>query len=91
MKMPMALKIAGGLLIVTLVGMFIFENLEPVKIWIPLFKGRRYGLVFIILTAYLLGVFSAIWIMLSVGFKRRKKRKLLELAEEQEQELFEDE
>ncbi|HBR14164.1 MAG TPA: hypothetical protein DD723_01285 [Candidatus Omnitrophica bacterium] len=90
MKIKTVLKIIALLLILTFLGMFIFENLTPVPIWIPLFRGRQCGLIVIILISYLIGASNIFWFMVHIGAKMKKKRKLSELVEEDE-ELFEDE
>lgn len=90
MKVSTVLKIALFLLVFTLFGMFIFENLDPVSIWIPLFKGRQFSLILIIAIAYFLGVSNAVWVMLHFGAKMRKRQKMLEAEAEQSEVLFED-
>ena len=92
MKLTTVFKIILGLLFVVFLGMFIFENIDPVRIWIPLFKGRQCGLIYIILVSYVIGVSNMFWFMVHFGSKMKRKQKLTELKEqEQEQELFEDE
>ncbi|MBF0477902.1 MAG: hypothetical protein HQL26_00300 [Candidatus Omnitrophica bacterium] len=90
MKASSVFKIIAIFFVVMLAGMFIFENIDPVPIWIPFFKGRRFGLIFIILASYILGVLTAVWVMKRIGANMKKQIKLRELAEEEE-ELFEDE
>ncbi|MBF0386928.1 MAG: hypothetical protein HQL20_03635 [Candidatus Omnitrophica bacterium] len=90
MKIKLILKIIAVLLFLLFMGMFIFENLEPVRIWIPFFKGRQCGLIIIIAISYLLGLSNMFWVMVHFGSKMRKKRQALE-AKEDDGELFEDE
>ena len=90
MKISTVLKIVALLLVLVFLVMFVFENLDPVRIWIPLFKGRQCGLIFIILTAYLIGMSNAVWIMARISAVMKKKQKASEAAQEKE-ELFEDE
>ncbi|MBF0479892.1 MAG: hypothetical protein HQL26_10460 [Candidatus Omnitrophica bacterium] len=90
MKASQVLKIILVFFLLMLLGMFIFENIDPVPIWIPFFKGRRFGLIFIIVLFYILGALSAVWVMSRIGANMKKKMKLRELSEEDE-ELFEDE
>ena len=90
MKIQTVLKIIALLLAVIFLGMFIFENLDPVPIWIPLFKGRHCGLIYIIVVSYLIGLSNMFWFMVHMGSRMKKKKQLNEPADD-EQELFEDE
>ncbi len=90
MKISTVVKIITLLLLLTFLGMFIFENLDPVPIWIPLFKGRHCGLIFIILAAYLAGASNSVWVMTHISARIKKKQKMRELMDENA-ELFEDE
>jgi len=69
---------------------FVFENLDPVTIWIPLFKGRHIGLIYIILAFYLVGITNALWIVTFIGIERKKRAKLEEIPDK-DKSLFEDE
>ncbi|MBF0330855.1 MAG: hypothetical protein HQL17_02880 [Candidatus Omnitrophica bacterium] len=89
MKIATVIKIIVGLLFIVFIGMFIFENLDPVRIWIPLFKNRQCGLIYIIAASYLIGVSNMFWFMVHFGSKMKKKEKVAEI--EDGQELFEDE
>jgi len=69
---------------------FVFENLDPVTIWIPLIKERHFGLIYIILVFYVIGISNAFWVITLVGAQRKKMMKSREVPES-EQSLFEDE
>ncbi|MBF0511559.1 MAG: hypothetical protein HQL13_04430 [Candidatus Omnitrophica bacterium] len=90
MKVKTVIKIIAGLLAVIFLGFFIFENSDPVRIWLPLVKNRQCGLIYIIMISYLLGISNMFWIMTHFGARMKQKRKLSENVEEG-QELFEDE
>jgi len=90
MKVKTVIKIIVAVLAFVLFGFFVFENSDPVRIWIPLIKNRECGLIYIIAIAYLLGVSNMFWLMTHFGAKMRQKKQLIESPEEG-QELFEDE
>ena len=90
MKFSTVIKIIAGLVFLMLMVFFIFENLDPVTIWIPLVKDRHFGLIYIILAFYLLGASNAFWMITYVGSERKKRMKL-KVVPEGEQSLFEDE
>lgn len=90
MRFSTVIKIILGLVFLILMVFFVFENLDPVTIWIPLFKGRHIGLIYIIVLFYALGMTSSFWIMTLIGIGQRRKMKLEEVPES-EQSLFEDE
>ncbi|MBF0503614.1 MAG: hypothetical protein HQL14_00790 [Candidatus Omnitrophica bacterium] len=90
MKVKTVIKIIAGLLAIILLGFFIFENSDPVRIWLPLIKNRQCGLIYIIAISYLLGISNMFWLMTHFGAKLKQRRKLAESTEEG-QELFEDE
>jgi uncharacterized integral membrane protein len=90
MRFSTVIKIILVLLFLILMVFFVFENIDPVTIWIPLFKGRHIGLIYIILVSYVLGMSSSFWIITLVGIERKRRIKL-EAIPEGEQSLFEDE
>ena len=90
MRFSTVLKIIAGIVVLIMMVFFVFENLDPVMIWIPLFKGRHIGLIYIIMLFYILGMTSSFWIMTMLGIKRKKMMKLAEIPDS-EQSLFEDE
>ncbi|MBF0123279.1 MAG: hypothetical protein HQL21_07755 [Candidatus Omnitrophica bacterium] len=90
MKPTTVLKIILGFLVLVLLVFFVFENLDPVRIWIPLFKGRQCGLIYIIGVSYLIGVSNMFWLMVHFGARMKKKQAAKEVTEDG-QELFEDE
>lgn len=83
-------KIIIILLMLTFTTMFFIENLDPVPMYLPILKIRKIGLTFILLGSYLMGALTTFVIITTIGVKVRKRRKLRELGEDQ-QELFEDE
>jgi len=90
MRFSTVVKMIAGLLFLILIIFFVFENLDPVMIWIPFIKDRHFGLIYIILVFYLLGISNAFWVITFVGAERKKRLKLKEIPEA-EQSLFEDE
>jgi len=90
MRFSTVIKIIAGLIFLMLMVFFVFENLDPVTIWLPLIKDRHFGLIYIILAFYLLGASNAFWVITYAGAKRRKKMKL-QVVPDSEQSLFEDE
>ena len=90
MRFPTVMKIVAGLIFLILLVFFVFENLDPVTIWIPMVRGRHFGLIYIILAFYLLGASNAFWMITYIGAERRKRLKL-KVVPESEQSLFEDE
>ena len=90
MKTTTIIKIAAGLIVLILMVFFVYENLDPIPIWIPFVKGRHFGLIYIILTFYLIGATNAAWVMVLIGRHRRRRAKLEEVPEHKQM-LFEDE
>ena len=90
MKFLTVIKIFIILLLVMLMVFFVFENLEPVTVWIPLFKGRHFGLIYIILASYVWGIANTLWMVTYIGSQRKKILKS-KVIPEGEQSLFEDE
>ncbi|MBF0594570.1 MAG: hypothetical protein HQL22_06350 [Candidatus Omnitrophica bacterium] len=90
MKINLILKILAFILFLLFMGMFIFENLDPVRIWIPFFKGRQFGLIYIIGITYVIGLSNMFWVMVHFGARMKRKQQAVE-AEEDDGELFEDE
>lgn len=83
-------KIIIILLMLTFTTMFFIENMDPIPMYLPILKVRKVGLTFILLTSYLMGALTTFFIITTVGAKMRKRRKMREASEDQ-QELFEDE
>lgn len=83
-------KIIIILLMLTFTVIFFIENMDPVPMYMPIVKVRKVGLIFIMLASYCMGALTTFVVITGVGVKIRKKRKLQELGEDQE-ELFEDE
>ena len=90
MRFSTVIKIVAGLLLLILMVFFVFENLDPVTIWIPLVKGRHFGLIYIILAFYLLGITNSLWVLNIIGARRKRRMKLQEKSDS-EQSLFEGE
>lgn len=90
MKIQLILKIVAVLLAFLFLGMFIFENFEPVRIWIPFLKNRQCGLIIIIAVSYVIGASNMFWVMVHFG-AQMKRRKLAVETKEDDGELFEDE
>ncbi|MBF0531977.1 MAG: hypothetical protein HQL23_02650 [Candidatus Omnitrophica bacterium] len=90
MRTATVIKIIFGVLFLLLMVFFIFENLDPVPIWIPMFKGRRIGMIYIILASYVFGFATAMWGMTVIGREIKRQQKAAEVPES-EQALFEDE
>ena len=90
MRFSTVLKIIAGLIFLMLLVFFVFENLDPVVIWLPLIKDRHFGLIYIILACYLLGASNAFWMITAIGAQRKKRMKL-QAVPDHEQSLFEDE
>ena len=90
MRFSTVIKIIAGLIVLILMVFFVFENNEPVTIWIPLIKDRHFGLIYIILTFYVLGMSSAFWIITLIGMDRKRKLRIQQIPDS-EQSLFEDE
>lgn len=83
-------KIIIILLMLIFAVMFFIENMDPVPIYFPIFKGHKVGLIFIMFGSYSMGMLTMFGIINTVGAKIRKKRRLHESKEGQE-ELFEEE
>lgn len=83
-------KIIVIILILTFTLIFFIENMDPVPIYCPIIKGRKVGLIFIMLGSYFLGALTTLGIVTTVGAGIRKKRRLRQLSEDQE-ELFDEE
>jgi uncharacterized integral membrane protein len=90
MRTSTVIKIISFILFLVLMIFFVFENLDPVTIWIPLFKGRHIGLIYIILVSYAFGLSSAMWGMTFFRAEMRRRQRQEEVPEE-DQPLFEDE
>lgn len=71
-------------------AMFFIENMDPVPMYVPILKIRKVGLIFIMLTSYCMGALTTFAIITTIGSKIRKRRKLEEVSEDQE-ELFDEE
>ena len=89
MRTMTIIKVIFTFFCLMLMGFFVYENLEPIPIWIPFVKDRHIGLIYIILIVYLIGVFNAVWAVIWIGGQRKKRMKLEEIPEH-EQVLFED-
>jgi uncharacterized integral membrane protein len=57
-------------------AMFIIENFDPVPLYIPFLKGRKVGMMFIILAAYILGAATVFVAMRNIGVGNRKKSEI---------------
>jgi len=90
MRFSTVIKIIAAIIILILMVFFVFENNEPVRIWIPLIKDRQFGLIYIILAFYALGMTSSFWIITFIGIERKRRMKL-EQVPDKDQSLFEDE
>ena len=90
MRISTVLKIIAGLFILMLMVFFVFENLDPVTIWIPLIKERSFGLIYILAVFYILGVSNAFWVITFIGARRKRNMKLHAVAD-RDQSLFEGE
>lgn len=90
MRISTVLKIIAAIIVLILMVFFVFENLDPVTIWIPLIKDRSFGLIYILLVFYALGVTNALWVVTFIGAQRKRRMKLQEVPDK-EQSLFEDE
>jgi len=90
MKIKLILKILAFLLFALFMGMFIFENFEPVRIWIPFLKNRQCGLIIIIGVSYVIGASNMFWVMVHFGSLMKRKQQAV-AAEEDDGELFQDE
>lgn len=82
-------KIIIILIILGFTVMFFIENMDPVPMYVPVLKIRKVGLIYIMFTSYLMGAITTFAIIVTVGAKIRKRRKLQELSEDK-QELFEE-
>ena len=69
--------------------MFIIENFDPVPLYVPFLKGRKIGMMFIILAAYILGAATVFMAMRNVGAGDRKKKKIDE--DDGREELYDEE
>jgi uncharacterized integral membrane protein len=83
-------KIIIGILILTFLVIFFVENTDPVEIYFPILKGRKVGLMFIMLVSCLFGAVATLGVLATVGSGIRKKRKSQEKSEG-ETELFDEE
>lgn len=90
MKLFTIIKSLIVLLFLVLMVFFVFENNDPVHVWIPFFKGRHIGLIYIMLAFYVIGITNALWVVAFIGAERRKRMKLQNVPVT-EQSLFEDE
>jgi uncharacterized integral membrane protein len=83
-------KIIIIILMLTFTVIFFMENMDPVALYIPILRGCKVGLVFIMFGSYFLGTVTTLGIITLVGSKIRKRRRLQELSEDQK-ELFDEE
>ena len=90
MRTSTIIKIIVGFIFLVLMVFFVFENIDPVPIWIPMFKVRQIGLIYIILGAYLIGASNAFWVLTIIANERKRRAKLEEIPEK-DQALFEEE
>ncbi|MBF0217225.1 MAG: hypothetical protein HQL30_09570 [Candidatus Omnitrophica bacterium] len=92
MKRITGIKLFVGLLLALFAIMFFVENMDPVPIYFPIFKGRRFGLIFIMGFSYIMGMASMFFIMTKIGGKLREMRKKKEaMTSPEEEELFDEE
>ena len=75
------LKILIFILVVAFLAIFFTQNTHPVNIHFPLGRAYRFGLIYLLLIGYLLGVSTALFLTIIVNAKIRKKRKSRESKE----------
>ncbi|UCC95283.1 MAG: DUF1049 domain-containing protein [Candidatus Omnitrophota bacterium] len=81
MRFITAIKILISILVIILLAIFFMQNTHPVDIQFPFVRGHRFGLIYLLLIAYLSGALTTFFITIIVNAKMRKKRKLKESEE----------
>lgn len=89
MRVLALIKIIMLLIILIFMLLFFTENMDPVKIYFPVLRGRHIGLVFIMFGSYCMGILSTLLFIGILGRKIKKRRERSESDEEEE--LFEEE
>ena len=85
MRFITTIKILIFVLVIVFLIIFFMQNTHYVAIQFPFGGALRFGLVYLLCIAYILGAFAAFFITVIVNKKIRKKRKL-----KQSEELFEE-
>lgn len=76
MRKRTVLKILICILIATVLGIFYRQNTGPVDIQVPFGQPRNFGLIYLLLISYGLGVVTTLYVLFVVNAKRKKKRSL---------------
>ena len=91
MKVTLVIKIVMLIIVIGFIIMFIIENMEPVPVYMPIIKGKKVGLIFIMFASYITGAITTFLVITRVGASIKKKRRIHELLEEERGELFDQE
>jgi uncharacterized integral membrane protein len=68
-------------LIVCFATIFFLQNRQPVYIQFPFTRECRFGLIYLLLTAYLVGSLTTFFSVILIGRKIKKRRKIKESQE----------
>lgn len=88
MRLSTAFKLILGILGIMLVTMFFLQNRGPVRVMLPFEHSFSFGLIYLVLASYLLGVISMAVAAVIIRGKYQKTRKLKD--DEEAEELLDD-
>ncbi|MBU1924270.1 MAG: DUF1049 domain-containing protein [Candidatus Omnitrophica bacterium] len=72
------LKILIFLLVIALLTVFFIQNTGPVAMHFPFSRPYHFGLIYILLIAYFLGVLTAVLAVFMISARAKKKKTLEE-------------
>lgn len=84
MKITTALKMVVLVLAVTLTTIFVLQNRMPVRVALPFERSFNFGLIYLLLIAYLLGVVTMVVAVVVIRRRIKRKRKLQDQEEAEE-------
>ncbi len=88
MRLATAFKLLLGILAIMLVTMVFLQNRGPVRVMLPFEHSVSFGLIYLLLLSYLLGVISMAIAAVIIRGKYKKTKKLKD--EEEAEELLDD-
>ena len=90
MKVATSIKLVLYFSVLILAIIFFLQNTGPVGIQVPFGRAYQPGLIYILLSAFTLGIVTTLSIVFMISAKIKKKRLLIEQKEAESEELFEE-
>ena len=86
MRLITWIKLLTIIVLIILISIFFVQNRGHVGIQFPFGGPRHFGLIYMLLVAYLLGIFTTVLASFMISAKIKKKKRL-----EESEDLFEEE